>query len=361
MCYAGRSYCTAAEIREALKLGVKISSFRGFGFQPTENEVNNDLRAFLIDMLSKKDELEKSGKRESADYAIEKAKMVGFIGRFAYMKAGSNAEDIMRLLHFSGLKSEEFRAYGRKKAIRAMYTRNEVGGSWSIEWASLVLGRARSLAGWATNQGTCLTISTDGGFWLGNPRLDESAVSKELEKYHSGIRKENIADELWICRRMCYIAWLNGKAVHVAQGGVAVEGKEKKANFEAMVRENLEAKKQVKVESNTFRLSGLMDYVHDGIPLNSAQYKTKKVNWLYDGKRILLCDVNPWAENTFTKPYRTVDDAYREQFHIGEVGRPRTLTEKEIAEVKAADSKVTHAQLAESYKVSVSTIKRVRS
>jgi len=78
-------------------------------------------------------------------------------------------------------------------------------------------------------------------------------------------------------------------------GGIAVPGRsseEKKANFEAMVRENLAAGRQVKLESETFRLSGLMDYVHDGIPLNSTQRKTKKVSWRYDGKRKLDKDVN---------------------------------------------------------------------
>jgi len=368
----GRSYCTAAEVRGALELGAEIRMLNGYGFMPTENEVNSDLRQFLIDMLAKKDQLEKSGRKESADYAIEKAKMVGFIGRFAYMKSGSNAEDIMRLLHFSGLKSEEFKAYGRKKAIRAMYTRSEVGGSWSIEWASLILGRARALVGWAINEGTCLAISTDGGFWLGNPHLDESIVSRKLESLHSGIRREDLKkpiDEFWICRRMCYIAWSKGEAVHVAMGGVAVEGsagKEKKADFERIVRENLAAKTQVRLESNTSRLSGLVaDYIHEGTPLNSTLFKVKKVRWLYDGKRVLDRDVNLWAENTMTKPYESVEEAYHAEFPAKKPsgGRPRgimKLTQKEIDEIRAADKKVTHAELAKEYNVSVSTVRRLR-
>jgi hypothetical protein len=318
-------------------------------------------------MLKKKDEMEKSGRRDSTDYQIEKAKMVGIIGRFAYMKPSHTAEDIARLLHASGLESEEFRRYGKKKAMRALYTRSEVGGSWNIEWASLILGKARSMAAWAINEGErCLTISTDGGFWLGNPHFDESEVSRELEKFHSGIRLENKVDELWIGRNRCYVAWYRGEPVHIAQGGIAVPGssEEKKKNFEKMIRESLDAHEAKYSESETTRLTGLMDYVHDNIPLNSQQHKKKKISWAFDGKRKLDREINVFAENTFTKPYETVEDAFRAQYGISEkAGRPRgtvLLTESEITEIKAASSKITHKQLAEKYGVSVSTIKRTR-
>ena len=359
----GLSYCTLAELRQALTLGVNVTKFRGYGFMPLENEVENELRPFLVDMLKKKTELEARGKRDSTDYQIEKAKMVGIIGRFAYMKPSHTAEDIARLLHVSGLQSEEFRKYGKKKAMRAMYTRSEVGGSWNIEWASLIVGRARSMAGWAINQGErCLTISTDGGFWLGDPMFEQSNLSKELAKFYSGIRREASIDELWIGRNRCYAAWYQGKLVHAAQGGIAVTGSsdEKKLNFERMIRENLAARKEVILESETTRLTGLMDFIHDNIPLNSVQHKKKKISWLFDGKRKLDRDVNVFAENTFTTPYDIVDEAYRAQFPAKESGRPRELTEKEVAEIKTADSKIRHKVFAEKYGVSVSTIRRVR-
>lgn len=360
----GLSYCTCSEVCQALVLNVKVHAFKGYGFMPTENEINNELRAFLADMLKKKSELEKNGKRDSSEYQIEKGKMVGIIGRFAYMKPSRTAEDIARLMHVSGLQSEEFRRFGKKKAMRALYTRSEVGGSWHIEWASLIIGKARSLAGWAINQGKCLTISTDGGFWLGNPRFDESEVSRELEKFHSGIRLENEVDELWIGRNRCYIAWLKGKMAYQAQGGIAVEGNskdEKVINFEKMVRENLAAHKQVKLESETKRLTGLMDFILDNVPLNSRVLKKKKISWRYDAKRKLDCDINEWEGNTWTHPYETVDEAYRAENPAKPSGRPKVkLTEAEIEEIKAAEKSITHAELAKKFSVSVSTIKRLR-
>ena len=362
----GKSYCTLSELHQALTLGVNITKFRGYGFMPSDNEINSELRPFLADMLKKKSLLEKEGHRDSTEYQIEKAKMVGIIGRFAYMKPSHTAEDIARLLHVSGLESEEFRRYGKKKAMRAMYTRSEVGGSWVIEWASLILGKARSMAGWAINQGEkCLTISTDGGFWLGNPRFDETDVSRELAKFHSGIRLENKVDELWIGRNRCYVAWNKGEVAYVAQGGIAVPGSsdEKKKNFEQMVRKSLESKREIILESETTRLTGLMDFIHDNIPLNSSQHKKKKISWSFDGKRKLDREINVFAENAFTRPYETVEEAFRAQFPAQKSGRPRgatKLTEKEIDEIKTVDTKITHKALADKYDVSVSTIKRVR-
>jgi len=362
----GTSYCTLSELRQALILGVNITKFRSYGFIPTDNEINSELRPFLADMLKKKSLLEKEGHRDSTEYQIEKAKMVGIIGRFAYMKPSHTAEDIARLLHVSGLESEEFRRYGKKKAMRAMYTRSEVGGSWNIEWASLILGKARSMAGWAINQGErCLTISTDGGFWLGNPHFDESDVSRELEKFHSGIRLENKVDELWIGRNRCYVAWNKGEVAYVAQGGIAVPGSsdEKKKNFEQMVSKSLESKREIILESETTRLTGLMDFIHDNIPLNSSHHKKKKISWSFDGKRKLDREINVFAENTFTTPYVTVEEAFSAQFPAQKSGRPRgatKLTQKEIDEIKAADAKITHKTLADKYGVSLSMIRRIR-
>jgi hypothetical protein len=360
----GRSYCTCSEVRQTLALNVKIKRFRGYGFIPTDNEVNSELRPFLAEMLRKKTQLDKEGKRDSIEREIEKARMVAIIGRFAFMRPSHTAEDITRLLHVSGLRSEEFRQYGRKKGMRALYTRSEVGGSWCIEWASLILGKARSLAGWAINQGEgCLTISTDGGFWLGDPHLDGSEVSKELAKFYSGIRREGSIDELWIARNRCYVAWNKGELVHAAMMGIAVPGSsdEKKANFVRMVRESLAARRELYSENETLRLTGVMDFIQDDVPLNSAERKVKQISWKFDGKRRLNTDVNVFAMQTGTKPFETVKQAYRELHPPKKSGRPRVdLTSEEIAEIKAADPKVTHRQLAERYGVSVSTIKRLR-
>lgn len=69
------------------------------------------------------------------------------------------------------------------------------------------------------------------------------------------------------------------------------------------------------------------------------------------------------TENSFTKPYESIEEAYCTQFPAKKSGRPRgatKLTEKEITEIKAAEQNVTHKELAKNYGVSISTIERLR-
>lgn len=365
----GESYCTLSELRQALEMNVDVKKFRGYGFYPEENEIEHDLKPFLLNMLKKKTELDETGKGKSIEREIEKAKMVGIIGRLAYMRPSRTAEDITRLIHESSLKLTEFRKYGKKKALRELTERSEVGGTWHIEWASLILGKARSMTAWAIRQGEkCLSISTDGGFWLGDPHFENTVLHKQLTQYHSGIRLEGKLSELWIARNRLYVAWRdNGEVLHSAMMGISTPGSnadEKKANFEKMIRESLTAGKEIYTETEMRRLTGLNDYIYDGVPLNSVQRKTKKISWRFDGKRKLLQDVNVFKDCTDTKPYETVAEAFRYVYGIKEgPGRPkgiRALTQAEIEEIRDEDAKITHKQIAEKYGVSVSTVKRLR-
>jgi hypothetical protein len=363
----GSSYCTLTEVQQGLTLGARITNFKGFGFKPSSNEINSELKAFFVDMLAKKSALEEAGQKNSSDYMNEKAKLVGMVGKFAQMNEGSTAGDIFHLIHESGLKSEQFRKFGRKEAMRSLYTKGEVGGTWSIEWASLILGRARSIAGWMINQGRCMAISTDGGFWLGNPHLDESNIAKEMVKFHSGIRREDSKkpiDEFWVGRNRGYVAWSDKEPVYVAQGGIAVRGhnrEEKKENFAQMIRESVKAGLIIYTEQKTTRLTGFKDFQLRDVPLCSKEHKILKCNWAYDGKRKLDREINIFAENTWTMPYNTVEEAYGMKHGTSKGGRPRgstLLTEEEIAEIRAAKTKFAHKLLAEKYNVSVATIRR---
>jgi len=211
-----------------------------------------------------------------------------------------------------------------------------------------------------------MAISTDGGFWLGNPHFDQSEMSKKLREFHSGIRLEREIDEFWIGRNRAYVAWNKGELGYAAQGPIAVSGHnkaEKKENFVKMVRESIKAGRILYTEQDRTRLTGLKDYLQRDIPLNTAEHKALKCNWTYDCKRILDREINIFAENTWTKPYNTVEEAYKVEYGSAEIGRPRgstLLTKDEEAEIKAADTKITHKILAEKYGVSVSTIRRLR-
>ena len=349
----GISYCTASEVRFALTLGVRVDSFRGFGFYPTANEVNSDLRAFFEKMLKRKTELDNANKRDSIEREMLKGDMVATVGRFAYQKPSHTAEDITRLLHVSGLQNEEFRNYGRKRAVRSMYERSEVGSSWAIEWASLILGKARSLAAWAVNRGErCFLISTDGGVWLGDPKFNESEIGRELEAHYSGVRLESKVDELLIIRNRVYAFWLDGKLIHLARMGIAIaDGRrcEKDAKFESILRESLQAGSEIYKECTPMRLSKVQDFMLDGVPLNSRIRRDKptRINWRFDGKRLLDHEINVFSgDHTFTHAHVSVESAYFSENPKGKAGRLKVeLTQSQIDLIKNNPT-LTHSALA---------------
>ena len=67
---SGVSYCTASELRFALSLGVQIKAFHGIGFEPTESEVNHDLKPYMLEQLQVKEQLERADKRDSISSKI---------------------------------------------------------------------------------------------------------------------------------------------------------------------------------------------------------------------------------------------------------------------------------------------------
>lgn len=364
----GQSYCTFTELREALNSNVKIKSFYGFGFYPDRNEIEHELRPYLMNMLKKKSDYDQTPEgKHSIEREFEKAKMVGIIGRFAYMHAGRVVQDVTRLMHESALKFEEFRRYGRKKALREWTTRSEVGGTWHIEWASLILGKARAMAAWAIRQGEqCLSISTDGGFWLGNPHFENSEIHKLLTTFRSGISFEGKFDELFIPRNRVYVAWDGEKVLRSAMMGVAVPGmkhKDKEKEFQNMVRKSLDAKQALYKEAETQNLSGLNDFIFNGIPLNSVLRKKKRINWGCDGKRKPEKVVNPFVENTDTKPWENIITAFRVVKGIKEVGRPRKLSEEVIQKIREEPLGMTVRELAKKYTeygATINTVQKIR-
>jgi len=139
-------------------------------------------------------------------------------------------------------------------------------------------------------------------------------------------------------------------------------GEEKKVNFQKMIMESLKAEKEIYHEAETWRLTGLNDYIHDGVPLNSVQRKTRKISWRFDGKRKVEKDINVFKEHAYTRPYETVEEAYRQWHGIKPVGRPKALSKVLETELRTPEyQKLTHRKAATKLGVSISTVKRERS
>ncbi len=93
-------------------------------------------------MLKDKTEQEEKGLRGSVEYQTNKLRMVGIFGRFAFRKPFYSIEDLQWYIGEMGLDLDTFRNVARKKQVREEYQRHrgEVGRTWEIEYASLVLG-----------------------------------------------------------------------------------------------------------------------------------------------------------------------------------------------------------------------------
>jgi hypothetical protein len=128
-----------------------------------------------------------------------------------------------------------------------------------------------------------------------------------------------------------------------------------------MVRESLDAGKEVYSQAETKRLTGLSDYMFKGTCLDSEEVKVKKISWKPDYKRKLVSDVNVFKECTDTLPYETVAEAFRQVYGISEkAGRQRKLTEVQIQQIKSEQCSLSDRQLAEKYCVSQTVISKIR-
>jgi hypothetical protein len=110
-------------------------------------------------------------------------------------------------------------------------------------------------------------------------------------------------------------------------------------------------------------LTGMFQYDFKNVPINSELVQEIAVGFREDGKRVLLNPkANIWKEWTQTRPYETLEQAFDNWYGVKPRGRPHVnLTPEQIAEIRAADAEITHAQLAKKFSVSVSTIKRIRT
>lgn len=365
----GESYCTLREIKVALDQGAKILEFEGIGFIPGEREINHELRPVLLRMLKDKTEQEEKGLRGSVEYQANKLRMVGIFGRFAFRKPFYSIEDLQWYIGEMGLDLDTFRDVARKKQVREEYQRHrgQVGRTWEIEYAALVLGNARSYVAQVIPY-DCVLISTDGGVWLGNPRFDLLPMHKEMQKYYSGIRKEADVDEIWSHRNRLYALWNKGKYVHAARGlGVRID----REDFAQIVRYGISQGYPFGKYFAYKRLSNAkVDFFQKGIPLNTEITEIRSASWKWDFKRKIqgysALDIRNHSELFFTQamktePYKTILDAYRDAqiFETGKIperGHPTIAKEmqRKIRELRAKG--MSYGEIAKKLDVSKSTV-----
>jgi len=366
---SGKSWCTLTELRQAISHGVVLSDFSGYGFLPTANEINHDLKPFFSKLLARKNALKAAGKKETIEYKFVKAMLVGTVGKFVARSKKYTTEKTGKFIHELGF--DTFRRVASSKVSRSFY-RHEKGrasSSWNPEWASLILGMARSAADEVIHDrnADCLFLSTDGGIWNSPPDFTENPkpLLSRMIAVGGGIHPEGSGDgsvsELWIAKNRMYCAWLNGSLVKKAQ----MQFNRKYFNIEDFVRKSLKKGSPIAEFYEPIRRSGFYEFDFKKIPLES-DIKERKVIRFGEGfkRKLLNSNVDIYRGNCGTVPYNDVYDAFKDEYKIKERGRPkksgRALSEKQITEILAVSKKVSHQHLADKYHVSRRTIQRVR-
>jgi hypothetical protein len=342
----GESYCTIEEVRAAVKLGAAILEIEGVGFAAAKRERQHVLGAFMQRLIAlKQNEPKNSLQRETWKLLINSA-----IGKFCQRTHEYDETEMVDFMRATGMS--DLSDYALRKTFRHQ---TRVGSCWSPEWAALILGRARALIAELTTKGSLL-CSTDSGLFLSETNLECEAL-RLLHSVGSDFESEPKyeGDAALLIRSRMYAILRNGKIVKCTKHGTIA----KNADFAQIIKDNLNAKRDLGQTVHKTHLYSLRDVVRKGVKLGQQEEWERSIKWDWDGKRLLT---NPtadlWTEYTDTAPLPELPD-YPPTQHNLKGGRPTVLTAtQQIEIVQAHKNGVSIKTLAQQYKVGAATIQR---
>jgi len=262
----GTSYCTLSELRMAIKLGLQEYTIQsGYGFYPRKCEREHPLSDFMNDMVEKKREQKKG----SLGYLTCKNMMNMFVGKL----------------------TERDHQYGTIK---------RAGTLWSPEWASLILGKARSLMAEFIAKGSYF-ISNDSVILPSYVNIKCDSLD-ELRSVGSDLREEFKVDHGVIIRARLYA--LNPLSNdpdnrHFARHAVSCSMQ----RFIEIVREGYENRDQPDLSYTSKKLVRYDNSVRAGKKLNSTEIKEGTIEIKWDGKRRLHEGIdNPFRDFSWSEP-----------------------------------------------------------
>jgi hypothetical protein len=313
---SGESCCTIAELRRAKEMGAVFHQVRLHAFRPTLAEKEHDVRRYMQEFMAEKKNLTKG----TLEYEVVKLIMNGLIGKLAERQRSNLLVQEERLASRRG-----WEGFGRALATSlplrdVLRGQLKVGRVFIPEWATLILGRARSLMVDFVSKGALL-VSTDSVIL---PRgTDISCHSLDLLKtVDSDMPIELEADAAIIFRTRLYAELLKrtnldrlpkGKeiialdedwaVVKMARHGVPVN----KEDCARAVLASRKAERSVSVGAKKTTLLGAEAAIRAGLPINHPKVEEREPQFTWDHKRILVkSDVNPWRSYTQTEPYTSL-------------------------------------------------------
>lgn len=320
----GVSHCTISELRMAIKLGLwDYEILSGFVFMPKDREINHPLKSYMEDMLAKKSASNKGG----IDYELFKMLMNSIIGKFIE-KYGDNPT--LNLIREGYLQREVYH-----KVTRKVSSHKRVGNLWSPEWASLILGKARSIISEFCAKGSHM-VSTDSV--LLHKETDIYCDSlEELRSVGSDLVKEfDVTHGVFIRSRLYALnpTSHNPDEIHIARHSVHSTPDE----FLRIIIEGYETKQPPDLEYKRERFIKYHEYLRKGLRLHSTYLYESEIKLDYDGKRLLDNEVsNPFSEFSFSKPITYTDVQSNRQRKVTPLKRGRKsgkrLTESKRIEI----------------------------
>ncbi len=292
----GWSFCTLAEVRKAVELGAEIINIRGYGFIPSEKEVNHPLKEFFTHFMKRKKEVEHG----SLEYEAHKLVMNSLIGKLCQRNPELSVEDVQWVMREQGMSFNDVAKMLRSpKLSRAFKVATEVGSTWAPEWSSLILGKARSLMIDFISKGAYFT-STDSVLYPKGVNLECESL-RELESVGSGLKKEYDVDRALIIRTRCYILWKNNEIVRTARHGVHASEEDFKKVISELLKDPLKVKDEIRFKKR--HIVKLGESLRRAIPFGISEDVERTFNLKWDGKRLLLNpNVNPFVEASETRP-----------------------------------------------------------
>lgn len=352
----GVSQCTLSELRMAIKLGLTdYKIIDGYAFLPTRREINHPLREYMEHMH----ELKNSSERGSIDYQLFKLLMNILVGKLVQKNTDRLAQDLVK----EGLLSRT--AYN--KFTRKLSRVKSVGSLWSPEWASLILGKSRSIISEFVAKGSYI-VSTDSVLLPKDVDINCQSL-EELKSVGSNLKHEfDVTHGVIIRSRLYALNPLedNPDRIHIARHSVSCKPQE----FLDIIRQGYTTKEIPDLAYKSRKLTKYDESIRTGIPLNTPlntpQEKDLIIKLDWDGKRRLLSPVeNPFSSGSFSTPL-TYEELNKNIFRKSsrrkpkfskKPGRPTRVAKEEV--ITLFSEGTSQSEIAKKFEVSRQYINKV--
>ncbi len=301
----GVSWCTLAEIREAIRLGAQITKIEGVGFEPGPTERDHPARRYALEFMEKK------RKTEGTEKTTNKLLLNALFGKFVETQKDAELGQVLALIKRGTITAEQAPQVYKQKKNPFRKAPKDVGTGWWIEAAALILGKARALMSQFIAKGALMAI-TDSvllpqGADIACPALDE------LRTVGSDLKPVCKADTFWTLRTRVYVLWQNGEAVKLARHAFPLAD----SSFLGWVGQCVRRGEAMPLVTRKTHLVSLKEAVQKGKQFGRAEIKQSRPKLDWDQKRAETRRFNPFTGWEFFPAQPIVPETMRKQ------GRPK--------------------------------------